>query len=223
MKKLQMNKYIKIGGSILAGTITYFFMYYGVLSLISTLFVSNTKFSEVKSKLINPILSDKDSYENILTNDFMYPAWDITNKKPLFFSTDIVKSETKDNTQSLYNMAYDDMILSSATNPTYFTSSEIKYGTENKTAFLFGGNTVASSPALYSHFLTSHFKKINTKNIQIVSVGAIDYAADKLTSSVGIVGWAERLYELTDPVKKYTQNYMIEHILRKNNQLWYEF
>ena len=45
MKKLQMNKYIKIGGSILAGTITYFFMYYGVLSLISTLFVSNTKFS----------------------------------------------------------------------------------------------------------------------------------------------------------------------------------
>jgi hypothetical protein len=103
-------------------------------------------------------------------------------------------------------MPYNKMILASATNPTYFTSSEIHYGTssENPSAYFFGGNTVASSPALYSHFLTSHFKKINTKNIQIVSVGAIDFAADKLTSSVGIVGWAERLYELTDPVKKYT-------------------
>lgn len=98
------------------------------------------------------------------------------------------------------------MILASATNPTYFTSSEIPYGdkTPKDTAIFFGGNTVASSPALYSHFLTSHFKKINTKNIQIVSIGSVDFAADKLTSSIGIVGWAERLYQLTDPVKKYT-------------------
>jgi len=96
------------------------------------------------------------------------------------------------------------MILASATNPTYFTSSEIEYGVDKKKAIFFGGNTVASSPALYSHFLTSHFKRIKTTNIQIVSVGSLDFAADKLTSSVGIVGWAERLYELTDPVKKYT-------------------
>lgn len=101
-------------------------------------------------------------------------------------------------------MPYKKMILASATNPTYFTSSKINYGNGTDSAIFFGGNTVASSPALYSHFLTSHFKKINTKNIQIVSIGAVDFAADKLTSSIGIVGWAERLYELTDPVKKYT-------------------
>jgi hypothetical protein len=167
--------------------------------------------------LIDPIVSKDDLYTNILTEDFMYPAWDITNKKPLFFSSSVIKKETED-PESLYTMPYNKMVLASATNPTYFTSSEINYGTsDSNNAFFFGGNTVASSPALYSHFLTSHFKKIKTKNIQIVSVGAIDFAADKLTSSVGIVGWAERLYELTDPVKKYTQNYMIEHILRKNN------
>ena len=57
----------------------------------------------------------------------------------------------------------------------------------------------------------------------MVSVGAVDFAADKLTQSVGIVGWVDRLYQLTDPVKKYTQNYMIEHILRKNKQKWFEF
>ena len=56
-----------------------------------------------------------------------------------------------------------------------------------------------------------------------MTVGNVDYTADKLSDSVGIVGWANRLYELTDPVKKYTQNYMIEHILRKNKQLWYKF
>jgi hypothetical protein len=62
-------------------------------------------------------------------------------------------------------MDYNQMILASATNPTYFTSSDIKYGTKGASAIFFGGNTVASSPALYSHFLTSHFKKIKTKNI----------------------------------------------------------
>jgi len=68
--------------------------------------------------------------------------------------------------KSPYSMPYNNMILASATNPTYFTSSKIKYGTgDDDSSIFFGGNTVASSPALYSHFLTSHFKKIDTKKI----------------------------------------------------------
>lgn len=50
-------------------------------------------------QLIDPIVSkddDYNNYENILTEDFMYPAWDITNKKPLFFSSSVIKKETTD-------------------------------------------------------------------------------------------------------------------------------
>ena len=140
--------------------------------------------------MIDPIVPESFDYRNILTNDFMYPAWDITNKKPVFFSTVVAEKEIKKDPNTLYSMNFNNMILASATNPTYFTSSQIDYGNKGDNAIFFGGNTVASSPALYSHFLTSHFKNITTSKIQIVSIGSVDYAADKLTSSVGIVGWA---------------------------------
>ena len=163
-------------------------------------------------------------------NDFLFPAWDITDKNPIFFSKTIANNERAEvnngtSPASIYTMKFKEMVLASATNPNYFTSAAIHFNPKNATqkAQFFGGNTVASSPALYSHFLTSHFKGIDTKKIRIVTIGNVDYTADKLSSTVGIVGWANRLYELTDPVKKYTQNYMIEHILRKNKQLWYKF
>lgn len=123
-------------------------------------------------------------------------------------------------------MTMKNMVLASATNPNYFTSANISFpvgdGTTQAHQF-FGGNTVAASPSLYSHFLTGHFLKIPTDKIKIVTIGNLYTSPDKLSKNVGIVGWATRLYSLTDPVKKRTQNYMIEHILRKNGQTWYEF
>jgi hypothetical protein len=106
-------------------------MNYVVLAAISTFFVKNTEASKVAEILIDPIIPKSTSYNDILTNDFMYPAWDITLKKPVFFSSQVVKQELAkpDGAESLYSMDYNQMILASATNPTYFTSSNIKYGT----------------------------------------------------------------------------------------------
>ena len=73
--------------------------------------------------MIDPIVPSSFDYKNILTNDFMYPAWDITNKKPVFFSTVVAEKEISKNPNSLYTMSFNSMILASATNPTYFTSS----------------------------------------------------------------------------------------------------
>jgi len=53
-------------------------MLYGVLALFSTLFVSNTKAEDVKRILIDPVIASDTTYNDILTEDFMYPAWDIT-------------------------------------------------------------------------------------------------------------------------------------------------
>ena len=90
----------------MAGTITFFIMYYGVLALISAFFVKNTEASELKSKMIDPIVTNKFDYKEILVNDFMYPAWDITNKKPVFFSTSIADEEIKEDSNSLYKMNF---------------------------------------------------------------------------------------------------------------------
>jgi hypothetical protein len=79
--------------------------------------------------MIAPILGDEESYNNILTNDFMYPAWDISKKRPLFFSESVAEHEISLNVNSVYSMSYSNMILASASNPTYFQSSKIKHGT----------------------------------------------------------------------------------------------
>lgn len=54
-------------------------------------------------------------------------------------------------------------------------------------------------------------------------VGNKDYSSDKITDTISNLGWIERLYELTGPVKRYTQNYMLENILRKYNKEWNYF
>lgn len=64
----------------------------------------------------------------------MYPAWDVTHKKPLFFSSNVVEHEIKGDPNSVYSMSYTDMILASASNPTYFAASEIEYGTDKKSS-----------------------------------------------------------------------------------------
>jgi len=83
-------------------------MLYGVLALFSTLFVSNTKAEDVKRILIDPVIANDTKYTDILTEDFMYPAWDITEKKPLFFSGSAVRAETiaKSDLNSVYSMDY---------------------------------------------------------------------------------------------------------------------
>ena len=59
--------------------------------------------------MIDPIVPKTFDYRNILTNDFMYPAWDITNKKPVFFSTVVAEKEIKKDLDEYFDADFGSM------------------------------------------------------------------------------------------------------------------
>lgn len=76
-------------------------------------------------------------------------------------------------------------------------------GNEDGEVF-YGGETVAACPALYSFYLSERFWDIPADKINMVIIGNKDYQSDKISSTVSVLGWVQRLYELTGPVKKFT-------------------
>lgn len=165
-------------------------------------------------------MPDSFNVDNILTNDVLFPAWNIDKKIPVFFSKKT--SQLYKNTEPMYSVSMSDMVWASATNPNFFSAANIKWPGNEKGNLFFGGDTVSSCPALYSHFLATNtaFWGIDPAKIKMITVGNKDFSSDKISSSVSVLDWVSRLYQLTGPVKKYTQNYMVEHILRKNNIAW---
>lgn len=51
-----------------------------------------------------------------------------------------------------------------------------------------------------------------------MAIGTKDFTSDKITNNVSVLDWVSRLFSLTGPVKKYTQNYMIDHIMRAHDR-----
>lgn len=81
-------------------------------------------------------INDDFDINNILTNDFLFPAWDITDKNPVFFSKTIANTERNKvaagtMSNSIYSMKFKNMVLASATNPNYFTSAAINFNPKN--------------------------------------------------------------------------------------------
>jgi len=74
------------------------------------------------------------------------------------------------------------MVWASATNPNFFSSAKITWASNPDGNLFFGGDTVASCPALYAHYLTSTFWKIPTDKIRMVTIGNKDYSSDKITN-----------------------------------------
>ena len=48
-------------------------------------------------------------------------------------------------------------------------------------------------------------------------VGAVNKDNEKIEGNVNPIQWINRIVALTSPVKKQTQEYMIEHIIKQNN------
>lgn len=76
---------------------------------------------------------------------------------------------------------------------------------------------------MYSFFLASEFNNIDPDKIAIVSIGTKSYQSDKISGATGIFQWILRAADLFGPVKKYTQDFMVEHILRRNKRPWHKF
>ena len=220
MKKIQRRQIIKTVSIVLAGVITFFLSEYTIIALINFLFYSNNH-AKVLQPHINEWIPDNFSVNDVLTHEVLYPAWNINTKRPIFFSK--ITNEKYKDTEKVYDIPLRDMVWASATNPNFFGSATISYSGNSAGDNFFGGNTVASNPSLYSNFLSTNYRDINPEKIRIVSIGSRDYSSDKLSSNTNVLDWFSRLYQLTGPVKKYTQNYMVEHILRKNNRIFSYF
>lgn len=153
--------------------LSYFIVEFGILPLIGFLFYPNIK-SAVLNERLSDFIPNGFSLDDILTNDVMFPAWDINNAEPVFLSN--VGKEQKSKS-SCYHMSFENMVLASAANPNYFTSADIDwtYDKETMKHSFFGGNTVSASPGLYAQFFTKNFKKIPTSKTNILTVGSIKY------------------------------------------------
>jgi len=104
----------------------------------------------------------------------------------------------------MYQIPMADMVWASSINPNFFESAKVTWASNPDGDLFFGGDTVASCPALYSHFLSSTLANIPTGKIRMVSVGNKDYTSAKITDKVSVLDWVNRLYQLTGPVKKFT-------------------
>lgn len=57
----------------------------------------------------------------------------------------------------------------------------------------------------------------------MVSVGSTNEVAEKIDQKASLLEWATRLTTLVAPVKKHTQDYMLNYILEKDNNDLHKF
>ena len=114
-------------------------------------------------------------------------------------------------------MSLSDMTWASANTPYYLKPAVI-----NNNVYISGDN-VAMSPAMFAFYYANEKKGIPTDQIRVVSVGATNELSDKIDSKASLLEWAIRLTSLNAPVKKHTQDYMTEYMLRKNGHSLHKF
>jgi len=64
-----------------------------------------------------------------------------------------------------------------------------------------GGESISSSPALYSYFLITDRRDIKGSKISATLVGSLEDETDKISTSVNPLQWASRIFSLAAPVK----------------------
>jgi len=170
-----------------------------------------------------------------LTTDFLFPAFSTSRREPLFYSNQFLTGENNDAKEGLNdeniswgnNLTLAAMVTGSSADGVYFSNfkrgftntSDNTYGIDEIT----GGGSISSSPALYSYFLVTDRLNISGNKISATIVGSLEAKTDKISTSVNPLQWASRIFSLAAPVKEYTQEYMLEHILRAQNQSWNEY
>lgn len=142
----------------------------------------------------------------------MVTAWDLNNRSPRFFSKHTYGKFTE--TELDHNLTLSEMVLASAVTPYYFRPAEINGN------FYISGDNVAMSPAMFAYYLA---KELDQQEIRVLSVGATNELAEKIDVSASLLEWATRLSALTGPVKKHTQDYMTEYLLKKDGYDFQKF
>jgi patatin-like phospholipase/acyl hydrolase len=130
-----------------------------------------------------------------LTHDVLFPSWNINTKKPVFFSK--MTSKKYGQKDPMYNIPMSEMVWASSVNPSFFSSAKMTWknsNNEEESNLFFGGDTVATCPALYAHFLSTSVSKIPAEKISILAIGNQDYSSMKISDQVSVLDWISRLY-----------------------------
>lgn len=197
---------------IISFILTWVFVYKAILPVVNFMFLS-TKDASVLAEKINEMIPEKLLITDIMDDkQLMITAWDINNRSPRFFSKDSYGKYEE--TFLDHNLTLSQMVLASAVTPYYFRPAEIKGN------YYISGDNVAMSPAMFAYYLAKEQKK---DNIRVVSVGATNELAEKIDVKASLLEWATRLTSLNAPVKKHTQDYMTEYLLKKEGHDFYKF
>lgn len=190
-------------------------LYYAIQG-INYLFFSTQDASVLKDKLINDnFISENLSIQDAISTDLLLVSWDLNNRSPRFFTKWSQKNLVEPDNN--HNMSLGEMTWASADTPYYFRPAVIKGNT------YISGDNVALSPAMFAYFYANQHMNISDSRIRVVSVGATNEVAEKIDVKASLLEWAQRLTSLTAPVKKHTQDYMLQQILKMNNHEFYKF
>jgi hypothetical protein len=58
----------------------------------------------------------------------------------------------------------------------------------------YGGDTVATCPALYAHYLATTLADVPEEKVRMVAIGNQDYSSMKITDKVSTLDWVYRLF-----------------------------
>jgi patatin-like phospholipase/acyl hydrolase len=90
------------------------------IELINILFYSNSDATKLKKYIDGWIPTDFD-IDDVLTQEVLFPAWNINTKKPVFFSKKA--KAVYSNSNKMYSIPFGEMVWASTTNPNFFTSA----------------------------------------------------------------------------------------------------
>lgn len=189
---------------------------FGIITLISALLTNSSR--DLKLKVEELVGSDsKMDEDSIVISDVLFPAWNEDDRYPLFFSIAHKnhKSQGHLGSRSEYMMSLSQMITASASNGVYFNPYIYRLN-DTYAENIIGGGSIAESPALYAFFSAEQFIGVDPKKISMTVIGALHKDTEKISGNVNPIQWLNRIIALTSPVKKQTQEYMVEHIIKHN-------
>jgi hypothetical protein len=77
------------------------------------------------------------------------------------------------------------------------------------------GDSWAVSPALYAYSYSLVMNKTSRGNIRVVSVGDLKQRSEKIPENIGFTEWVRRFHSLQGPSKLYSQEFLLDQVLRE--------
>jgi len=170
-KKAYKMRVVKFVGAFIAFLLAALLSQETIIKVINLMKSSANR--DLLSKINDGLVPSGMNSDTIITADFLFPAWNLSLRKPTFFSN-ILKSKYPDSEQE---MSFDRMAAVSASNPVYFNAAKVTYqGKDGEVTNQFiGGSTVSENPAMYAYLYAMELMEVPSDKISLTSIGAVEY------------------------------------------------